>query len=95
MHNDYEIFYDELIGMTHIAKHNVSLEEIDEILSSNDFLLETRKDKSYVGYKQISNGRFLAVVFRKKSKREYFIITAYDVEENFLRKGIEDHENKN
>ncbi len=94
MYNDYEIFYDDLIGMTHIAKHNVSLEEIDEILSSRDFLLETRKDKSYVGYKQISNGRFLAVVFRKKSKRSFFIITAYDVEEEFLRKGIENYENE-
>ena len=94
MHNDYQIFYDDLIGMTHIAKHNVSIEEIDEILSSNNFLLETRKDKSYVGYKKISNGRFLAVVFRKKSKREYFIITAYDIEEEFMRKEIENYENE-
>ncbi len=95
MYNNYEIFYDELIGMTHIAKHNVSLEEIDEILSSNDFLLETRKDKSYVGYKRILNCRFLAVVFRKKSKRDYFIITAYDADDKFIRHGVEDYENKN
>ena len=81
--------------MTHIAKHNVSLEEVDELLSSEDFLLETRKDKSYVAYKAISSGRFLAVVFRKKSLRNFFIITAYDIDDNFMKKGMEDYEDKN
>ncbi|MBN2444838.1 MAG: hypothetical protein JXJ04_26020 [Spirochaetales bacterium] len=48
-----------------------------------------RKDNSYESIGKLINGRYLSAIYRKFSKYDYFIITAYDIRENYKKDFIE------
>lgn len=89
----YEVYFDYDIGMTHIAKHQVSIVEIDEVFSGN-FLNETRDDGSFVVYARLASGRYLQVSYRKISKNKLFIITANDIMNENDKSEVINYENK-
>ncbi len=91
---EYDVYFDESIGMTHIAKHGVTIEEIDEVFSRGKYLKLNRDDSSNVAYKILDSGRFLTIVYRKYSNKNYFIITAYDEDDFSMKERMEDFENK-
>lgn len=88
----YEVYFDYEIGMTHIAKHNVSIKEIDEVFSGN-YLNEARKDGSFVAYALLASGRYLQVSYRKISNNKLFIITAYDIMNENDKSEVRNYEN--
>jgi len=85
----FRLYFDTEINMTHIEKHGVSEQEIAEFF--NDIIIWTRerKDDSYESMGKLINGRYLTVIYRKFSKYDYFIITAYDIRENYKKDFIE------
>ncbi len=43
---------------------------------------------------KLKSGRYLTVIYRKFSKYDYFIITAFDIEENYIIDYIEEELSK-
>ncbi|NEP85326.1 MAG: hypothetical protein F6K39_48925 [Okeania sp. SIO3B3] len=77
----FEFYVEQETGLRHIERHDVGLEEIDEFFNNSVFFEKQREDKSFVAYGKLSNGRYLKVIYRKKAKDLYFIITAFDLED--------------
>lgn len=63
----------------HIARHKVSVEEVEEVLFYSPFVLRTRQ-KKYIVLGQALSGRYLFVVIAKISKGKVEVITARDME---------------
>ena len=87
---EYIFYVDPDTGKKHIEKHSVSVEEVVEFFNEINYLFRKRRDKSYVAYSKLKNGRFLEVVFRKLNPEKFFIITAYDVEDHRIIREIEE-----
>jgi len=81
----YEYFYDDLIEMTHIEKHDVSPIEITEFFEEIQVTKRKRKDESYKAIGRLKSGRYLEVVYRLIAKDHIYVITAYDIKDHFLR----------
>jgi uncharacterized DUF497 family protein len=89
---EYEIYFDTYIGMSHIDKHGVSEEEIDEFFNESLIFEQKRDDGSFIAVGKIKSERYLQIIFRKKTKNVYFIITAYDLEDPDIIAMIEESE---
>lgn len=85
----FTYFFDHNIEMTHIEKHDISYEEINEFFTNIKYFMDKRKDESLVAIGKLISGRYLEVVYRKISEDHLFIITAYDLEELYLIEYIE------
>ncbi len=59
--------------------HDVSPAEIDEFFTESLFLEHNRKDGSFEAIAKLRSSRYLQVIYRKKSKNLFFIITAFDI----------------
>ena len=68
---------DENIG--HIAYHNVEVDEAEAVIDRRPLVLRTR-DERYLAYGQADEGRYLLVVFVRKTGRVR-VITARDLTE--------------
>jgi len=79
-------------GRRHFEKHGVSIEEIDEVFTEQKCFTKKRNDKSYVSYCKLRSGRYLEVLYRNISKNEYFIITAYDIENSGMIQFLDEQE---
>ena len=75
--------------MIHVEKHGISEQEIAEFF--HDIIIRTRKrkDESYESIGKVTNGGFMTVIYRKFSKYDYFIITAFNIRENYKKDFIE------
>ncbi|HEO64802.1 MAG TPA: hypothetical protein ENI73_02930 [Spirochaetes bacterium] len=80
----FDFYQDGDSGKRHIAKHNVTLEEINEFFNDSVFFEKQRQDKSFIAYSRLKSGRCLKVIYRKLSKANYFIITAFDLEDLYM-----------
>ena len=78
---EFDFYFDVTMDMTHIEKHDVSVEEINEFFSEVEVHDRSRRDGSYVSIGKLANGRYLEVIFRKIRHDFFFIITAYDLED--------------
>jgi uncharacterized DUF497 family protein len=87
---DFEFYFDEDLGQTHIEKHSVSELEIFEFFTEIMYFERERKDKSFVGIGKLHSGRYLQVIYWKKNPDLYFIITAYDLEDKDAIKFIDE-----
>ena len=58
----------------HIEKHEVTREEIMDVL--NGFKYVRRKGKRFLFYGRTKAGRYLTVVVEKDVNREYYLVTA-------------------
>jgi len=67
-------------GIRHFEKHNISIDEIDEIFTKKCCFTIKRNDKSYITYGKLKSGRYIQIIYRITSPDTYFIITAYDIE---------------
>lgn len=66
-------------NILHIARHNVEPEEAEEILYNRPLIRKSYQNR-YAAYGQTNNGRFLVVIYMKKSLNIIRIITARDME---------------
>lgn len=74
---------DELIfnqrNIEHIARHNVSPEEVKEVFDGKTLFLKAKYDR-IMAIGQSSNGRYLAVILEKVEDNTYFVVTARDAD---------------
>jgi uncharacterized DUF497 family protein len=64
----------------HIARHNVAMDEAEEIFDSKNYLFKTRSNR-YIVLGRSSYGRYLMCVFEKGKERSSIrIITARDMD---------------
>jgi uncharacterized protein len=74
--------------LDHIARHAVTVEEVEELLSSAP-IFKRGKGGVYEAWGQTEAGRYLLVIFRYLGHNRAWPITARDLDENekkFLRK---------
>jgi len=64
-------------NIEHIALHGVDIVEAEAVLDNRPLVLRTQEDK-YLAYGQSDEGRYLLVVFARKSGR-IRVITARDL----------------
>jgi hypothetical protein len=77
-----------LEGIDHIAQHDVTPEEVEEVLSSAPVFKRGRAGV-YEAWGQTESGRYLLVIFRYLGHNRAWPITARDMDENekrFFRK---------
>lgn len=75
-------------NIAHIARHNVFPDEAEQVFESYCYTRKTFENK-YLAWGQASSGRYLFVVYSKKSANRIRIITARDMDkrdEKFYRR---------
>jgi len=63
----------------HCAEHDVTMEEVEQVLRKPASLEISRSTGRPVAFGSTDSGRFLAVVFEEVDKDTVYPITAYDV----------------
>jgi len=67
------------INIEHIARHNVSPEEVKEVFDEKTLFLKAKYDRIMViGHSW--NGRYLAIILEKVEDNRYFVVTARDAD---------------
>lgn len=84
-------YIDEETGLPHFYKHNVTDEEIIDFFHNITYFDERRPDDSWLAYGRVKPDRYLKVIFRKNSNADFFIITAYDIDDSEIIRFIEDY----
>ena len=65
-------------NLDHIARHSVKPDEAEAVLDNNPLVLRTA-DGKYLAYGKTDGGRYLLVVFVRKSTAVVRVITARDL----------------
>lgn len=76
------IIYDLVIDpdrIDHIARHGVTVEEVDDVVFGRPLILRTREDR-YLLIGQTVSGRYLTVVVAPRGHSVYGLVTARDAE---------------
>ncbi len=73
----FRFWWDEL-NIEHIADHGVEPYEAEEVIDDDPFIVRAGKDR-YAAYGQSDSGRYLLVVYAKKSNQRLRVITARDL----------------
>ncbi len=87
----FRFYFDTDINMTHVEKHSISEEEIFEFFNEITIWTYERGDGSNKAIGKLHSKRYITVVYRKLSKYDYFIITAYDISENYIKEFIDNN----
>ncbi len=67
-------------NIEHIARHNVSPHEVEEVCYSNPFVTRAR-NKTLRSIGQTYSGRFLVIFLAPRGKGSYFVVTAREATE--------------
>lgn len=86
-----ELQWDEF-NVEHIAKHNVSMVEVEETCKNKIYIDETYAER-YLLVGKTKGNRMISVVLVKKDKLTYYAVTARDSSKGERRKA-HDQENK-
>jgi hypothetical protein len=81
---DGELIWDAT-NEEHIAGHLVVPEEVEETCSRPNWLLRARGGRIAI-YGQSEAGRYLVVILQATRAREYYVITARDMEDSEQRR---------
>ncbi|MFC1496663.1 BrnT family toxin [Candidatus Margulisiibacteriota bacterium] len=76
----FESFIWNKQNVEHIARHNVSIDEAEEVFIENPIIFRSRNN-SYAAFGKNESGRYLPVIFTYKEKGVVRIITARDMSE--------------
>jgi hypothetical protein len=68
-------------SIDHLAEHDVTSEEFEQVVSNPDFEDISRSTGNPVAFGATSEGRYLCCVFRRLDDDTVEPVTAYDVEE--------------
>ena len=90
----FEYFINPETNDRHIHDHDVFEKEIREAFLECDCLTIERKDGSSVDFCKLKSGRYLKIIYRKLSKVLYYIITAFDLEDQHIRNLLDQESNK-
>ena len=67
-------------NVQHIAEHDVTKEEVDEVLENPTGIETSRTSGRPIAFGEISTGRLIAVVFEEIDEDTVYPVTAYEVE---------------
>ena len=67
-------------NVQHIAKHDVSQEEVEEVLDHPDGIEASRSSGRLIAFGATSTGRLIAVVYEETGDDAVYPVTAYEVE---------------
>ena len=67
-------------NVQHIAEHDVSKEEVEEILANPSGIESSRSSGLPIAFGETSTGRLIAVVFELIDEDTAYPVTAYEVE---------------
>ena len=65
-------------NLSHIARHQVAPEEVEEALAATPVVFRSR-DERYLGHGQTESGRLLFVVYVRRPRGRIRVITARDM----------------
>ena len=68
----------------HIARHHVTVEEVEEVTEANPFVTRTRQGR-YRLIGQTAAGRYLAVIIAPRGQGVYGLVTARDADDTERR----------
>jgi len=67
-------------NVRHIAEHDVSREEVEEVLESPAGIETSRSSGRPIAFGETSTGRLIAVVYEEVDEDTVYPVTAYEVE---------------
>lgn len=67
-------------NVQHIAEHDVSKEEVEEVLQHPDGLERSRSSGLSIAFGETTTGRLIAVVYEEIDEATVYPVTAYEVE---------------
>lgn len=67
-------------NVQHIAEHDVSKEEVEEILEYSEGLERSRASGMSIAFGETTTGRLIAVVYEEIDDASVYPITAFEVE---------------
>ncbi len=67
-------------NVQHIAEHDVSKEEVEEVLDHPEGIERSRSSGRFIAFGETSTGRLIAVVYDEIDEDAVYPVTAYDVE---------------
>jgi len=81
-----EIIWKETFVEKLVRRHHVQIYEVEEVLHASPLIRRVRKgnckgEDVYAAYAQSQNGRYLIVIFIKKSDKTILPISARDMDE--------------
>ena len=71
-------------NLSHIARHHVAPEEVEEALAAAPVVLRSR-DERYLGHGRTEGGRLLFVVYVRRPRGRIRVITSRDMTESEKR----------
>jgi len=85
----FRFYIDPETSEPHVYKHEVKEQEIIEIFTERSYFERIRQDGSFEAIARTSSRRYLRIAFRR-TEEEFFIITAYDIEDKETIAFLED-----
>jgi len=70
----------------HISRHNVTLDEAEEVFADDAAIFLRSRSGRYVALGQTEAGRYLTVVYERKSGGVIRVVTAFDMDEKNRRR---------
>lgn len=67
-------------NVQHIAEHDISKEEVEEVLEHPDGIERSRSSGLLIAFGDTTTGRLIAVVYEKIDDGSAYPVTAYEVE---------------
>ena len=67
-------------NVQHIAEHDVSKEEVEEVLEDPDGIERSRTSGLLIAFGETSTGRLIAVVFEEIGDDSVYPVTAYEID---------------
>lgn len=67
-------------NVQHIAEHDVSKEEVEEMLEDPDGIERSRTSGLLIAFGETSSGRLIAVVFEEIGDDSVYPVTAYEID---------------
>jgi uncharacterized DUF497 family protein len=67
-------------NVQHIAEHDVSKEEVEEVLDHPEGIERSRSSDRLIAFGETSTGRLIAVVYEEIDDDAVYPVTAYDVD---------------
>jgi len=67
-------------NVQHIAEHDISKEEVEEVLERPDGIERSRSSGLFIAFGETTTGRMIAVVYEEIDDSAVYPVTAYEVE---------------
>jgi hypothetical protein len=67
-------------NVQHIAEHDISKEEVEEVLDHPEGIEQSRSSGLFIAFGETSIGRLIAVIYEEIDDESAYPVTAYEVD---------------